>query len=236
MGIFYNLFLFKKGDWMMNMRREILFLSSFFCIAILNAAYRESSLKTVDDIPAYCTTLAEKLAQMPVNNCNHVRSLYVGNTSDYNVLVSLNNSARGLRPDVWSIKGHALAYLEGRLLVITLAEDNCVRCSLQDLKQTYGDVVACLKKGWMEDNSLGTAIKIEEGCRLFMKKRQLIKEDKLIGCLISKFGLDGCARCSDYLLKEDGGYYELTDVVYLLIKDEAFDTVQQIFGFQISTK
>jgi hypothetical protein len=220
---------------MMNMRREILFLSSFFCIAILNAKYKEQ-VKTIDDVPAYCASLAEKLAQVPVNDCNHARSLHVSNTSDYNVLVALNNSARGLRQDVWAIKGRALAYLEGRLLVITLAEDNCVRCSLQDLKQTYGDVVACLKKGWMEDNSLGTAIKIDEGWRLFMKKRQLIKEDKLIGCLISKFGLDGCARCSDYLLKEDGEYYELSDVVYLLVKSDVCEFVQQIFGFQISTK
>jgi hypothetical protein len=235
MGIFYNLFLFKKGDCMMNMRREILFLSIVCFVASLNAKYKEQ-VKTIDDVPAYCASLAEKLAQVPVNDTNHARSLHVSNTSDYNVLVSLNNSARGLRPDVWAIKGRALAYLEGRLLVITLAEDNCVRCSLQDLKQTYGDVVARLKKGWMEIDSLDMSIKIEEGSHLFVKKRTLVKEDKLIGCLISKFGLDGVARCSDCLLKEDGGYYELTDVVYLLVKTDACEFVQQIFGFQINTK
>ncbi len=209
----------------------VCFLSS---TTIAHAACKVPVIQSIDDVPSYCTILAGKLEQMPVNDCNHVRYLYVGNTSDYNVLVSLNNSARRLRSDVWPIKASDFAYLEGCLLVITLADDNGVRCSLQELKQTYGDVVSCLKRGWMEvslSDCLDMSITMEKGWRLFMKKRQFVEEHKLIGCLISKFGLDGCARCTDYLLKDDGGRYDLTDVLYLLVKADRFDEFKKVFGF-----
>jgi hypothetical protein len=235
---------------MMKMRREILFLSSFFCIAILNAADKAPKLKTIEDIPAFCTAVAERLDQAPIfkglgSPSHSSKLLCLDDWNDCRICDMLSvNAQQKIRPDAWSINqfGFGQRSFYGKDLGCGIELDLWIsekqgRCTLQELNQAYSAVMAMLKKGWekasRKDYPNMMFKKPKKKWCLFIKTSKLIDELDLIDFLSLKFGISEFIAANDAWLKPNGGY-ELTNKIYLWIKADKFDEVQKIFGFQIS--
>jgi hypothetical protein len=240
---------------MLNVCKALLSIYVLSFVALLNAADSESKemktflLKTIDDIPEYCTSLVQQLQEKPVfarddfRVLNGLKFLRLTNWNDCMICEFLTTGADAMKKGdskVWDIRSFKFSnacFYEGSQLdqgIQLQTYENRHECSLNELKQLYAKVIDNLKKGWematIYDTPKMRDKKPESGWICLIKTKDFLGEDILMRFLASRFGFLDFIHCScSWLTTNESSSFEHTMQMYLWIEAKTFKDFQKIF-------
>ncbi|MFA6263753.1 MAG: hypothetical protein WCW33_05155 [Candidatus Babeliales bacterium] len=230
-------------------------LSAFLAMSAVQlcAMQMEPCARDIDDIPKYCSVLADILSEQPsfVEHDYEVKKLLLcgplvrvpefkciyeqsGFLLCGRICEFLSMNAQKFLENAWRIErglGISTQYFTTEELRLLIPRGSNM-CSLEELGAAYAEVIESLKKGWCymaraTDPSETAHNRSEAEELLFIKRRCLFEEDKLVELLSDQFiELKGNVHCQKD--SENG------DILFLWVKRSALSVFEKKFKFHIT--
>jgi len=219
----------------------VLFLMAGFKANAMEEKERE--VKTISDISWFCAQLAKKVSEQPLFDGEKIADEKLKvlplRSLDAKICDILTDNAKKVLGEdkAWHIHhcGPLITaddeWIESGIMLYIFDAIN--HCSLETLEKTYKNIITLSQLDWKlvrsEDHPIFIFEKKPEDWNIFIKKKSLIEEDRLIGTLCTKFNLRGTAACYGYEWLKKA---ERNDEIYLCVKKDAQPEFDEIFGFK----